>query len=299
MLLRGADMPLVAETISEAFSEFLKKKTPKKWEREEVSKYRTRIYEVLDAEFDVYSFFQSGSFSNGTGISQVSDVDYFARIPLDRKTVKPASFLTSMKSVLKKELWEAFDVWVSRPTVSIDFKQLVTQYEVTPGFYERSGPNGEEVFLIPGPGDTWRESAPKAHLRYVREADGLHSGKVKGLARLLKAWKYEHNVPVSSFYLEMRAAQYGMQADRILYPSALPDLVDRMIRHSVRTMNDPTGLVNRITPCSSEINRLATIRAMNACLPHLEKGYAKWAVDNWAASSEYQDVFGSDFPYVL
>jgi hypothetical protein len=292
-------MPLVVETISEAFSEYLKKKTPKKWEREEVSKYRTRIYEVLDAEFGVYSFFQSGSFSNGTGISQVSDVDYFARIPLDRKTVKPDSFLTLMKDVLKRELWEAFDVWISRPTVSIDFKQLVTQYEVTPGFYERSGPGGEEVFLIPGPGDTWRESAPKEHLQYVREADGLHSGKVKGLARLLKAWKYEHNVPVSSFYLEMRAAQYGMQVDNILYPSALAALVDRMIKNSVRSMNDPTGLVNRVTACSSEVNRLSTIRAMNACLPHLEEGYAKWTVDDWAASSAYQEVFGSEFPYVL
>ncbi|MEU3286779.1 nucleotidyltransferase [Streptomyces longwoodensis] len=292
-------MPLVVGSISDAFSAYLKKKTPKKWEREEVSKYRTRIYDVLDAEFGVYSFFQSGSFSNGTGISQVSDVDYFARIPLNRKTVKPASFLTLMRSVLKRDLWEAFDVWVSRPTVSIDFKQLVTQYEVTPGFYERSGPNGEDVFLTPGPGDAWRESAPKAHLQYVREADGLHSGKVKGLARLLKAWKYEHNVPVSSFYLEMRAAQYGMKVDSILYPSALPALVDRMVKHSVRAMNDPTGLVNRITACSSEIDRLATVRAMNACLPHLEEGFAKWTVDDWAASSAYQEVFGSDFPYVL
>ncbi|MFF8559810.1 hypothetical protein ACF06I_12975 [Streptomyces albidoflavus] len=292
-------MSLVAETISEAFSEFLRKKTPRAWEREEVGKYRTRIYEVLNSEFEVYNFFQSGSFSNGTGISQVSDVDYFARIPLSRKTARPESFLSSMRGVLEKGLWEAFEVRVSRPTVSIDFKRLVTQYEVTPGFYERSGSNGEDVFLIPGPGGTWRESAPKAHLQYVREADSLHSGKVKGLARLLKAWKYEHGIPVSSFYLEMRAAQYGMQVDNILYPSALPELVDRMVSHSVRAMNDPTGLVNRITACSSEANRLATIRAMNRCLPHLEEGYAQWAVDDWAASSEYQEVFGSDFPYVL
>jgi hypothetical protein len=292
-------MPLVAGTISEAFSEYLKKKTPKQWEREEVSQYRSRIYEVLDAEYNVLSFYQSGSFSNGTGISQRSDVDYFAWIPLARKTVRPASFLSSMKEVLKKELWEAVNVWVSRPTVSIDFRRLVTQYEVTPAFYARTGANDQQVFLIPGPGDTWRESAPKAHLQYVRDADKLHSGKVKGLARLLKAWKYEKSVPVSSFYLEMRAAQYGMKKEEFLYPAALPELIDQIIRHGVRDMNDPTGLVNRISPCGSEADRLAVVRSMRDCLPHLEAGYAKWTEDDWEASHEYQEVFGTDFPYVL
>ncbi|MGQ5575091.1 nucleotidyltransferase domain-containing protein [Streptomyces sp. ECR3.8] len=292
-------MPLVAETISEAFSKFLRAKTPQQWEREEISKYRSRIYDVLDAEYNVLSFYQSGSFSNGTGISTKSDVDYFAWIPYERKTLRPASLLTSIKNLYKKQLWEAHNVWVSRPTVSIDFRQLITQYEVTPAFYERTGANDQIVFVIPGPGDTWRESSPKAHLKYVRDSDKLHAGKVKGLARLLKAWKYEHSVPVSSFYLEMRAGEYGMKNSEILYPSALSRLMEQMLTHGVRAMNDPVGLVNRISPCGSESDRLTVLASMRRALPHLEAGYAKWMVNDWEASQEYQEVFGSDFPYVL
>ncbi|MEV3993210.1 nucleotidyltransferase [Streptomyces sp. NPDC049837] len=292
-------MSLFTETISEAFSEYLKAKTPKKWERDEVTKYRARIHEVLSDEYGVLNFFQSGSFSNGTGITQKSDVDYFTRIPIGRKTVLPSSFLSAMRAVLKRELWEAFDVWVSRPTVSIDFRQLVTQYEVTPAFYCRTGANGHDVFLIPGPGNTWRESAPKAHLEYVRAADGDHGGKVKGLARLLKAWKYENSVPISSFYLEMRAAQYGSSIDNFTYPSALPSMVRTMISNELRSMNDPAGLVNRITPCGSETDRLSALRSLKVSLPHLLTAYDKWTVDDWEASQEYQKVFGSSFPTVL
>ncbi|MFB8043194.1 nucleotidyltransferase [Streptomyces hydrogenans] len=286
-------------TISEAFAEYLKAKTPKEWERDEVTKYRKHIYDVLNDEYGLIGFSQSGSFSNGTGITQKSDVDYFARIPVDRRTLYPSSFLSAMKSVLKRGLWEAGDVWVSRPTVSIDFRGLVTQYEVTPAFYCRTGSNGYDVFLIPGPGDTWREAAPKAHLEYVRDSNSGHSGKVKGLARLLKAWKYEKSVPISSFYLEMRAAEYGNSVGSILYPSALPSIIRTMVTKELRMMNDPTGLVNRITPCGSEADRLASLRAMREAIPALESAYSKWTVDDWGASQEYKEVFGASFPTVV
>ncbi|MGH9126277.1 MAG: hypothetical protein ACRDZ8_16355 [Acidimicrobiales bacterium] len=53
------------------------------------------------------------------------------------------------------------------------------------------------------------ESAPTEHLAYVNEVNkqtGIE-GAAKKLARLAEAWKYYNNVPVSSFYLEMRAAR--------------------------------------------------------------------------------------------
>ena len=60
------------------------------------------------------------------------------------------------------------------------------------------------------PPKVWIDTAPAAHLGYVnainKEAN-VASG-AKKLARLIKAWKYYNNVPVSSFYLEMRAAKY-------------------------------------------------------------------------------------------
>ncbi|MET9967995.1 nucleotidyltransferase [Streptomyces sp. NPDC006356] len=293
-------MAQVVESISDAFREYLKEKTPKSWEREEVSKYRTRIYEVLNSEYGLLSFFQSGSFSNGTGVTGRSDVDYIARLPFDRRNQSSNSNLEAIKTVLKRELWEASNIWVSRPTVSIDFRGVITQYEITPAFYERGDAGDNAVLLIPGPNGTWRESAPKAHLKYVRESDTRHWGNVKGLARLLKSWKYENDVSVSSFYLEMRSAEYGNKRDSLVYVADLPRILKEMIDHEVRAMNDPTGLVNRIYACSSESARSSTLRAMKSALPHLQTARQAWLDDDdYTASTELRSVFGSQFPYVL
>ncbi len=53
------------------------------------------------------------------------------------------------------------------------------------------------------------ESAPKLHLGYVNACNQIPSyGRAKALTRLIKAWKCFNNVPISSFYLEMRCAQH-------------------------------------------------------------------------------------------
>jgi hypothetical protein len=44
----------------------------------------------------------------------------------------------------------------------------------------------DKVFLIPGPGDQWVESAPQAHLRFVDQQNDRLSERVKPLVRLLK-----------------------------------------------------------------------------------------------------------------
>ncbi|WP_104526463.1 hypothetical protein [Blastococcus atacamensis] len=74
----------------------------------------------------------------------------------------------------------------------------------------------DDVFWIPGPGDQWVESAPGAHLRFVNEQNDRLNKRVKPLARLLKAWKVYAGAPVSSTYLEMRAAEYAQSEKTIL-----------------------------------------------------------------------------------
>jgi len=40
---------------------------------------------------------------------------------------------------------------------------------------------------------------------------------MKPLIRFVKAWKYYNNVPVSSYFLEMKVAKYASNEETILY----------------------------------------------------------------------------------
>jgi hypothetical protein len=79
-------------------------------------------------------------------------------------------------------------------------------------------------------------------------------GAAKELARLAKAWKYYRNVPISSFYLEMRAAAYMSNEQSLDYAQDIYRYLKRLQDNSLAALNDPTGLTGRIYACSSDAN---------------------------------------------
>ena len=131
----------------------------------------------------------------------------------------------------------------------------------------------DKVFLIPGPGDQWVESAPQAHLRFVDQQNDRLSKRVKPLVRLLKQWKAHTGAPVSSSYLEMRAAEYAKGETSIFYRLDLRWLMRSLINVEVRSMNDPIGLVSRINAVSSEDNRRKTLRLLQEAEKDLAEAY--------------------------
>jgi hypothetical protein len=83
-------------TVSEAFRQYLSAKTPGQHERAKAGRYRDRIGDVLAEKLQLIEFFDSGSFTNGTGISYRSDVDYVARLAYD---TKPSTSTTALNRV--------------------------------------------------------------------------------------------------------------------------------------------------------------------------------------------------------
>lgn len=283
----------------EGFEQYLKSKQPQSWHREEVARYRSRLHQILDGEFGLLQFFQSGSFAHGTAVWPWSDVDYVARIPFDQQPGSSSTILTKVKDLLARELWETTDVTVARPTVTVNFSGLIARYEIVPAFLLRGSTDSTTVLQIPGPNGTWIESAPRAHLAFVRDADQEHHGRVKELARLLKAWKYQHSVPISSFYLEMRAAAYGNAKDTILHLTGMRDVIKSLVSSGLPAMNDPARLVNRITPCSSEAARSLAVSALRTAAGNLDAAHAAWLRDDsWDLTQALRAVLGSGFPYV-
>ncbi|MFI6367623.1 nucleotidyltransferase [Nocardia sp. NPDC050630] len=258
-----------------AFKTFIGQLTPSAADRSVASSHRQSIYNKMDSSFGLYRMFESGSFNHGTGVKGFSDVDYFTSL----KTTPPqysSSTLTAVRDALILRFPNTV-VQVRRPAVVVKFGSGYETCEVIPAFPKETVREGEMKFLIPGLTTEWLESTPEAHLKYVNECNQTPSeGYAKSFARLIKAWKYYRNVPISSFYLEMRAAKYTREQSTVIYAYDLAIFLSRLLGDDLAAMNDPTGTTGRIHPCSSDASKAdalsklgtASVRATNAASAH-------------------------------
>ncbi|MGC0141407.1 SMODS domain-containing nucleotidyltransferase [Pseudactinotalea sp. Z1732] len=281
----------------EGFDRYLASRAPTESHRAEVRRYRERVREVIAEHHRLMGFFQSGSFQHGTAVMPYSDVDYIARIHYEDRPGSSSTVLNNLRDLLKRELWEA-TVTVSRPTVTLKFPGLLPYYEITPAYYERGSTDENRVLLIPAPGGGWREAAPKAHNKIVADLDRKHTGDIRVTARLLKAWKYNHGVSVSSFYLEMRAAEFGKNNDRVFPFTAIRSIVTTLVNQGLPAMNDPARLVSRISACSSESSRTSAMTHLRKFKKDIDNAHSAWlANDRYDMNQALQAIWGSDFPY--
>lgn len=279
------------------FDQYLAACSPQDHHKAEVRRYRERIRTVVATNNRLMGFFQSGSFQHGTAVMPHSDVDYIARIHFEDRPGSSNTILNNLRDLLRRELQEA-TVTVARPTVTIDFPGLLPHYEITPAYLKRTSASGDSVLLIPASGGEWREAAPEAHNEFVAEMDRKHRGDVRKLARLLKAWKYENAVNVSSFYLEMRAAEHGKNKDSIHLLTSIRDVVTTLVNQGLPAMNDPTKLVSRISSCSSQSAQTAAMVDLRTCKKNIDAAYSAWlANQRFEMNQSLTAIWGSSFPY--
>lgn len=275
---------------------YVAKLVPAQYGKTETSTRRSKVENTLrQSSLRVTSVFESGSWSHGTAITAKSDVDYMA-VATSPRPVYPSSGLATAKAAIKGSDWKINDVGVSSPVVQIRY-YTPPHFEIAPAWFKETK-GGYRVFWIAGRRDEWVLSAPAAHLAYVNTQNDRLAKRVKPLVRLLKAWKYNVGAPVSSFYVEMRAAHYASGESSIVYDIDLRACFRRMINVDVCDMNDPKGIADRIPACSSDEKRRRTKRLMEAALTSLECADAAKdrgaRTDYWGAM---YDVFGSDYPW--
>lgn len=225
----------------------LAKYTPSSTYFDAARSHRSAIETRLDNDFGVKEMFETGSLKRGTGVWLYSDADYIVVL----KGEKPAtgtSALTKAKASLA-DRFKSTEVKVRTPAVVCEFADANETVEVVPAYAAYSG------YWIPDPTTGgWMKTFPKAHNTYVNDVNKKHSGGAKKLARLAKVWKYKRSVPVSSCYLEMRAAKYADDQSSWWMPIDLHEYLKRLQTIALAAMNDPTGLGSRFTACSSDSN---------------------------------------------
>lgn len=151
------------------------------------------------------------------------------------------------------------------------------------------------VYHIPDCADGWMKVSPEAHIHYVSEVHKKLASKVKPLIRFIKAWKYFREVPISSFYLEMRVAKYAETESVIIYDMDIQRILKLLWDNQLAAIQDPMGVPGYISACKTEVMRddalskleTALTRANNA-RQATEKQRISEAFDCWRLVYNYE-----------
>jgi len=279
----------VATTIDEGFEQFLRKLTPTEAEQAAAARHSAELQRELSARFPVERFWQTGSFDNGTAVHRYSAVDYFALISWQRPGDSTLA-LTAIRDALK-ERFPSARIRADRPAVVVEFSDL--NYDIIPAFQA----GAEFVCYIPGPFSGWITASPDAHQAYVNDCDYRSQGIAKNMARLLKAWKYANDVPVSSFYLEMYAATYMARNPFRSWLPTLNNLFTELLYGKLAEVHDPTGAGARITACETETQREETLSKLRTA--YTRSSQAVWLDSNGMTPHAFlyiDEVFNGIYP---
>ena len=286
----------MARTVDQGFDIFMSSLTPLPSQQSAASSHRASIEKSLRNALDVSAVWETGSFHHGTGIRGHADIDLLVSLK-----DKPNSSDTALRWV-RDALTASFPfttVRTSRPAVVVEFAGGAETIEVIPGFLTGRGNSDTLVYDIPAADSGWIDTAPRAHLDYVNECnnrDGM-KGAPKKLTRLAKAWKYYNNVPISSFYLEMRAAQYITTQSTYVAVWDICGLLEDLNSKQLAAMNDPKGFSGRFHPCSSEARKIEALSKLSTGASRARKALDAHNANTPAASFIYLDLlFGGNFP---
>ncbi|MFF1319828.1 nucleotidyltransferase [Streptomyces chartreusis] len=275
----------MAETTLAYLNGLMSKYTPSSTYFDAARTHRSAIQARLDLWLGVKEMFETGSLKHGTGVWFYSDVDYIVSLKGARPT--PTTALNRVRDALK-DRYPNTTVRVSRPAVVCEFAKGDETVEVVPAFEAVGG-----GYWIPDPktGD-WMKSHPKDHNAYVSDVNKKHSGAAKKLARLAKTWKYKRSVPVSSCYLEMRAAKYADGETAWVLPIDLYQYLKNLRDIQLAAMNDPTGLGSRFNAYSSESTKTDAISKLDTAISRASKAKNYYHADDHArAIEQYKLLF--------
>src|SRR5699024_9465876 len=98
--------------------------------------------------------------------------------------------------------------------------------------------------------------------------------------------------------LEMRAAEYGKNNDRVFPLTAIRSIVTTLVKQDLPAMNDPARLVSRISACSSESARSSAMSHLRRVKKTTDDAAAAWPANvRFDMNQALQAIWGSECAY--
>lgn len=291
----------MARSVQQGFDVFHGWLVPTDAQRAAGAGHRSTVKAALEARLTVNNFFESGSFTHGTGVRGHSDIDVFVSLGDDKPDLSYTA-LTWVRDALSAR-FPSTTIRIDRPAVKVMFGGGYETWEVIPAFITGIDTDNGFVYRIPGPAtnDGYMLAAPKEHLAYVNESNAMpRNGCAKRLARFIKAWKYYRNVPISSFYIEMRCAQHVRGEKSYIDVWDVWQVLNKLEDHQLADMNDPTGVASRFQACSSDASRDQALSKLTTASTRAFKALEAQRAGDDAKAFQYLDLlFGGKFPVRL
>jgi hypothetical protein len=291
----------MAKTITEGFQKFLSKLEPLSTEQTKAKTHKGSVESCLKNSFQCYKFEETGSIGNGTGIRHYSDTDYFASMPVDKLSVNSGTTLREVKSALRYTFHSTSGIEVNSPAVQIPFGNYASEnLEVTPCQFKgmiTTSLGNYPLYMIPDGGGGWMQSSPKAHNKYVTTVDAKLRGKLKPLIQLIKAWKYMNDVPIISFYIELRITKLFENSIILYYDEAVVEVLNHLYDKDLAGIQDPMKVSGLIPSTKTPSQRESALSKLGTALSRAEKAVAarkKEKIDE--AFEWWNKLFNENFP---
>jgi hypothetical protein len=264
-------------TLEQGFENFLDRLAPLQTEHDKAKRHKDRAESCLINNFKCYSFFETGSFGNGTGVRHYSDTDYFAACPSEQFWGSSGYTLRKIREALDNTFWQTSGIEVKTPAIQIPLGTYASEtLEITPCTFNGlvDTPVGKKAsYDIANFEDGWMKSSPQAHNAYVQRENNRLNKKVKPLIQLVKAWKFYNNVPISSFYLELRVTKYAENENYIIYDIDLKSFIKHLNDIKLANIIDPMGISGYVNACSSDAKKQEALSKLSTALSRAEKAY--------------------------
>lgn len=261
----------MVKSVDQGFREFHSRLTPTGTESEAAKRHRASIKSCLEGNFGITNFFRTGSFGNGTSIRGYSDVDYFAVIPNENLTNNSGTTLRKVRTALDLRFPNT-GVMVRTPAVVVPFGTDASETtEIVPAEDMGIGTTGYKIYDIPDFNEEWMKSSPTAHNRWITSVHQELGNKVKPLVRFLKAWKYFRNVPISSFYLELRVTKFASGESHIIYSYDVRSILKLLWDNQLAAIQDPMKVSGNVYPCLTDTKKRDALSKLWAALTRANK----------------------------
>jgi hypothetical protein len=192
-----------------------------------------------------------GSYARSTLIRWERDIDLIAPLSVNEywEHYKDNSrdFLYWVRKALNDE-YATTEVSSREVAALLDF--TVIRCHVVPAFKRTGGGS-----LNPNGKGGWQPTNPPHQQQFMNEANEAHSGKLKPLIKLMKAWKIENELSVSSFHMELLVEHIWRNGTAGNWPSTVAATLPHLSTWMQFSFTDPWASDGFVDSQLSEADR--------------------------------------------
>ncbi len=152
------------------------------------------------------------------------------------------------------------------------------------------------AYGIPDNNGGWMLSSPKAHKAYVSYHNERLHRRLKPLIKLIKAWKFYHKVPISSFYLELRITKLLEEKKKIDYSTDVYGTIKKLYDIKLADIRDPMEVSGMVQACKTDKKKQSALSKLKTAFSRAENAYLTKDQNIDKCFYWWKMFYGGEFP---